>query len=372
LQEAQLYSVNLSSRGGGGNTVRNIMASFDSGINPKENFDVTPYAAALSTRLIAESDSWQLPRKFKISFSGTEEDNALAAFNDLGFIATVREGRHGFRVFVAGGMGCRPRLAKILHDFIEEDRVFHVCSAVKNLYRKHGNRKTKNSGRLRFLWEELGKEKFLEIYNRELSGLGQSPPLALDQTTFINTSIKKSLSGIQPKNIEGKHFQQWLKSYVSDQKQAGLKSVTIPLDLGDISSKDAVKLSRFISIFGDNTIRLTMTQNICVRNMPEAYLGNLYEVVSEISTLSHLPTICSRIIACTGANTCTAGVCLPQGAVPVIQRYILNNGLNSEKLQDVRIHLSGCPNSCGQHHVGDLGFYGRIARSLSERNALRL
>ncbi len=358
----ELYSVGLSSRGGGGNTVRNIMASYASGISTNEIFDVTPHAVALSSRLIGEKDSWNFPRKFKISFSSTQEDNALAAFNDLGFIASRKNGERGFRVYVAGGMGCRPRLSKVLHDFIEEDRVYHVCAAVKNLYLEFGNRKTKNSGRLRFLWEELGEEKFRELYRQELTRVDDKEALELDFETFVNNLEIDQYAGIAPKIFSGEHFATWKNRYVSDQRQAGLKSVLIPLHLGDLQAEDGIKLSHFLAKFGENVIRLTMTQNIQLRNLPEAYLGNLYELVSEIETLSHLPEICGDIIACTGANTCTTGVCLPQGLVPVMQRYLLNSGLKSRAIQKIRINISGCPNSCGQHHVGDLGFYGRIAR----------
>ncbi len=358
----QLYSVGLSSRGGGGNTVRNIMASHDSGVNPDEVFDVTPHAVALSSRLIGESDSWSFPRKFKISFSSTAKDNALAAFNDLGFVATTHEQLRGFTVYVAGGMGCRPRLTKVLHEFIEEREVYNVCSAVKNLYLEFGNRKTKNSGRLRFLWEELGEEKFREIYERNLQRAEESDPLILDQVSFENRNTKSENISIQPKKVNGHHFSKWQQQYVTAQKQRGLSSVVIPLHLGDISANDGVKLGQFLSQFGENVVRMTMTQNIQVRNLPQEYLGNLFELVQEVNTLSHMPKLCGDIIACTGANTCTTGVCLPQGVVPVIQKYLFNSGLSQKTLTDVRINISGCPNSCGQHHIGDLGFYGRVAR----------
>ncbi len=358
----ELHGVGLSSRGGGGNTVRNIMASYDSGIRPDEIFDVTPHAVALSSRLIGEKDSWNFPRKFKISFSSTKEDNALAAFNDLGFVASGEKGAQGFKVYVAGGMGCRPRLSKVLHEFIEKDRVYHVCSAVKNLYLEFGNRKTKNSGRLRFLWEELGEKKFLDIYRQELAKIENQEPLELDHKSYENRMDLDHITGIRPKQIPDEHIAVWKNRYVSEQRQTGLKSVLVPLHLGDLRAEDGLKLSDFLSKFGENVMRLTMTQNIQVRNLPEAYIGNLYELVNEITTLSHLPEICGDIIACTGANTCTTGVCLPQGMVPVLQRYLLNSGLKSAAIGKIKINISGCPNSCGQHHVGDLGFYGRVAR----------
>ncbi|MCP4338228.1 MAG: hypothetical protein GY799_04925, partial [Desulfobulbaceae bacterium] len=358
----ELYSAQLSSRGGGGNTARNIMASCDSGINPEELFDVTPHAVALSSRLIAEGDSWNFARKFKVSFSSTKKDNALAAFNDLGFVATTREGRRGFTVYVAGGMGCRPRLSKILHDFIGEDQVYHVCSAVKNLYLEFGNRKTSNSGRLRFLWEELGEVRFREIYQRELARAEEKPILELDLESFENCCVISRRSGLTPRKVAGTGFRSWKKQYVTVQKQAGLYSALIPLALGDLQARDGIILSRFLEKFGENVMRMTMTQNIQIRNIPEEYLGNLYELVCEIETLSHLPKLCGDIIACTGANTCTTGVCLPQGLVPVVQKYLVNSDVNLSALQDLKLNISGCPNSCGQHHAADIGLYGRIVR----------
>lgn len=356
----QLLSVGLSTRGGGGNTVRNIMASYDSGINPKEVFDVTPYAVSLSNRLIAEPDSWNFPRKFKISFSSIKNDNALAAFNDLGFIAKIKNGQKGFKVFIAGGLGCRPRLSKVLHDFINEEKVYQVTKAVKNLFLIYGNRKSKNSSRLRFLYEELGKIKFQELYEQEFKKAANEPELDLSFDQFVN---KNKASGLLPRFISLNAFDVWKKRFVKTQKQEGLKSILIPIALGDILADDAIKLARTLKNFGENVIRLTMTQNIHVRNIPHEYLGNIFELVNEISTESHLPVACSNITICAGADTCTTGVCLPKGVAPVIKKYLDASGVLNRLESDFRINISGCPNSCGQHHIGDIGIFGRIARN---------
>jgi len=357
----ELYDIGLSSRGGGGNTVRNIMASFNSGINPNESFDVTAHAVALSSLLIAQDDSWNFPRKFKISFSSTKMDNALAAFNDLGFIATIKDGKKGFKVYVAGGLGCRPRTSKILHDFILEDKVHQVTLAVKNLYLLYGNRKSKNSSRLRFLFEELGKEKFFNLYNQEFQKLTELPKLALHHEQFINRN--ETPKELAPRFIDLEAFYLWKKRFVKDQSQEGLKSVLIPIALGDLSSDDAIKLGAILKNFGENVIRLTMTQNMVLRNIPLEYLGNVFELVNEINTESHLGSACANITICAGADTCTTGVCLPKGVVPVIKKY-LDSARVFEKLdKDFKINISGCPNSCGQHHIGDIGIFGRIARN---------
>ncbi len=357
----ELYDIGLSSRGGGGNTVRNIMASFNSGINPNESFDVTAHAVALSSQLIAQEDSWNFPRKFKISFSSTKMDNALAAFNDLGFVATINDGKKGFKVFVAGGLGCRPRTSKILHDFILEDKVYQVTLAVKNLYLLYGNRKSKNSSRLRFLFEELGKEKFFNLYNQEFQKLNEIPRLALHHEQFINRN--ETSRELAPRFIDIEAFDLWKQRFVKDQSQEGLKSVLVPIALGDLSADDAIKLGGFLKNFGENVIRLTMTQNIVLRNIPLEYLGNVFELVNEINTESHLGSACANITICAGADTCTTGVCLPKGVVPVIKKYLDAASVFERLDKGFKINISGCPNSCGQHHIGDIGVFGRIARN---------
>lgn len=126
----QLLEVGLSTRGGGGNTVRNITASFDSGVAADEVFDVSPHAFALTTRLVSEPDSWLLPRKYKIAFSNSPADNARAAFNDLGFIAKVQDGVKGFEVYIAGGMGTKPQVGHRLHEFVPDTEVCLIAEAI--------------------------------------------------------------------------------------------------------------------------------------------------------------------------------------------------------------------------------------------------
>src|ERR1035437_1221020 len=159
----ELLTVGLSTRGGGGNTVRNIMVSWDAGITPDEPFDVTPYAVSLTSMLIREADSWTLPRKYKISFSNTEKDNGHSVFNDLGFIARKEGGVEGFQVYVAGGMGSTPQVGQVLHPFIPAAQVDRVTEAVKKVFDRHGNRNNKHAARLTFLWNKLGEEKCREF-----------------------------------------------------------------------------------------------------------------------------------------------------------------------------------------------------------------
>lgn len=357
-----LRSAGLATRGGGGNTVRNITASWDSGIAPHEVFDVTPWAVALTNRLIAEPDSWLLPRKFKIAFSNSARDNAFATLNDLGFIAARdRDGAEGFKVYVAGGMGRKPSVGHLLHEFIPLSDVYRVAGAVKRVFAEHGNRRNKHAARLRFLWRSLGREKFEELYSRELENLRKDSDSSLSVVPVENRADLDT--DVRPVPGEGVEFESWRKRYVSPQSQAGLYCVTIPLLLGTIDADTLVRLADFAASFGENTLRATTTQNLTLRNVPEEYLGNAYRASAGWTELCGEPRLMGDCIACAGASTCQLGICLPRGAVAAIRRELSCHEIDLDSLGDFRLNLSGCSNTCGRHVAADLGFFGKARRT---------
>jgi len=357
-----LLSAGLSSRGGGGNTVRNIMASVDSGINADEVFDITPYAIALTSQLISEPDSWNLPRKYKITFCNGPIDNANVTMQDLGFVARVKNNRKGFQVFVAGGMGAKPMAGQLLYDFVPEDKVYPIAAALKRLFDKHGNRKNKHAARLRFLWQSLGKEEFIRLFEEELNAVEKEHPVLLPIEKVEHILSVRTFSDILQRKQQkiSDTVQRWRNNYVNEQKQKGLFSIKVPLPLGDISSEQAAQLARLIEPFGENVLRCSMDQNFHIRNIPEACLDDIYQGISQITLLATQPAVLSNIIACAGASTCKLGICLPRGAVSEIYKRISVETHCNASLP--RIHLSGCPNSCGQHWTADLGFFGKAGR----------
>jgi len=352
----ELLSVGLSTRGGGGNTVRNIMASWDAGISPAEPFDVTPYAVGLTSRLIEEADSWTLPRKYKIAFSNTENDNSHSVFNDLGFIARKENGIEGFQVYVAGGMGSKPQIGHLLHSFLPAPQIYRVAEAIKKVFDQHGNRKNKHAARLRFLWNKLGEDTFRDLYGREFQALGNVP---LDGVTEMTNS--GLFSGTAHKD-ESPNFFLWKQRFVIPQKQGGLFSILLPVPLGNLPAARAIELADFLAPYGENVLRCTMEQNLSIRNIPEAYLGNLYQLLSGFFDLVKAPKFFGTSIACTGASTCKLGICLPRGALTTVTKKLASSTLNLDGLSDFRLNISGCPNSCGGHPKADLGFYGQVGR----------
>jgi sulfite reductase (ferredoxin) len=359
----ELLEFGLAARGGGGNTVRNILVSPEAGVGVDEVFDPSSYAFALTTRLIAEADSWLLPRKFKIAFSNSAADTGYARFNDLGFIAQLRDGQRGFRVYVAGGLGTKPQVGHLLDEFVPANDVYQVTTAVKRLFDRHGNRKNRNAARLRFLWNSLGDTRFRQLYQEQLQAVRAegAAPLTLDEVS--NPAVHPEFAPhFAPDQDDSAEFLLWKQRYVEPQKQAGLFSVIVPLFLGNLGTDDALRLAQFLAPFGDHVLRATFGQNLRLRNIPEAWLANVFHTVRDIGALTTAPRLLGNSISCTGADTCRLGICRPKGALTAVVERLTASSLDLNQIPDFRLNLSGCPNTCGQHMLADLGFYGNVAR----------
>lgn len=353
-----LLKADLSTRGGGGNTVRNVMVSWDAGIALAEPFDVTPYAVSLTSMLIAEPDSWTLPRKFKVAFSNTDEDNSSGAFTDVGFIAATRDGVRGFKVYVAGGMGAKPQAGHLLHPFVPAGEIYRIAAAIKRVFDRHGNRKNKHAARLRFLWNKLGEAKFRELYEAARREIGDIPLRALPEiNNEPGTAVPKALV-----HADTPEFTLWKRRFVKPQRQGGLCSVLVPVPLGQFPWCQAQQLVEVLAGYGENVLRFTRDQNLSLRNIPASCLGDIYAAVKDFSELAAVPKFYGDCIACTGADTCKLGICLPRGALTALTRKLLSAGLALDALNDFRLNISGCPNTCGAHMTADLGFYGQVGR----------
>ncbi len=357
----QLYRLGLSSRGGGGNTVRNIMASEDAGIAKDEIFDVTPYALALTNTLIAESNSWSLPRKYKIAFAGNDSDNANATFNDLGLIATTRSGEKGFKVYIGGGLGSKPTAGFKLSDFVPATDLLYVGEALKVLFSEHGNRRNRHKARIRYIFYKLGEERvfglFYEIFNR----LKAEDNYELVLPEVLESAREGLVIDFNPENGL---FGKWLKRYVKEQKQSGLYSVEVPFNQGMVKTETFIRLAEFLAPLGEDVIRFTMRQNILLRNIPGQLLESLYQELKDLGLEVDLPRILNSLVACAGADTCRLGICLSRGASSAIKKSL--SGISEaqlDELSDINVNLSGCPNSCGQHSIAQLGFYGKASRN---------
>lgn len=356
-----LYGGGLSTKGGGGNTVRNITACYDAGVCPKEIFDVSPYATALTEFLLPDPLSYQLPRKYKIAFSGCSEDCASATVNDVGFIAKSQNGNKGFAAYVGGGMGAKSRIGDLLEVFVPEHEIHLIAEAIKRVFDKHGNRKNKHKARLRFLIEQIGLQKFRELYEDELSELHKESP-KLPEIGSLQDTDKSHSAKETPQTDFGK----WRESNVVPQKQEGYFLVHIPLTLGDIDTNSMNRLADVVENHGERMLRTTQNQNAVLRWASDNELPELYTKLKSLGLDPTPPPIFRDLVTCTGASTCQLGICLSRGLSKAIVEKLLQSKIDLNELGDFKVHISGCPNSCGRHPVAQIGLFG-AARRIGDR-----
>ena len=359
-----LQEIGLATKGGGGNTVRNIIVSEFSGIGKSEVFDTTPYAMALTSAMVAEADSYLMPRKLKIAFSSDEHFIDYAGVNDIGLVAQIRDGERGFRVYIGGGAGSKPSVGWLWRDFLPADDLYALVKAVKTFFNAHGNRKDKYKARLRFIFYKLGKEETFRLIDEYFEKEKANANVNLNVN--LNLDENKNEKNSQISNLNSQ-LKSWESRYVTPQRQQGLASVVIPITLGNIwlddaeSVKNLKALLEFVSKFGDNTLRFTPKQNIRLRNIPVQALDELHTLLYKyVPENIDKPAILNNIVSCTGADTCRLGICLSKGLAAAITKALADSGLDLDLLQDARINVSGCPNLCGQPLWSDLGFVGKV------------
>ncbi|MCD7964019.1 MAG: sulfurtransferase TusA family protein [Rikenellaceae bacterium] len=363
----ELKKIGLSSKGGGGNTVRNILVATTSVITDIESFDPTPHAEAITTKLIAETDSFTLPRKLKIAFSNNEDDTDFAAINDIGFIAKIKNGQRGFKLYVGGSVASKPTVGWVFADFIPEEDIFAVAGAVKKLFSEHGNRKNKHKARIRHIFYRLGAEEVKRLFDEYFKEEKKTAPKFVPDRYIekINPSCNGNISS-EPVD---KDFLTWKNRYATAQKQYGLYSVVVPFIHGNINIGDERFLTqfqiflRFLEFIGDDTVRFSVQQNIILRNIPESFLFQTYSHIHSINPEIKYPLLTNNIVSCTGADTCRLGICLSKGLAAAIRRKLINEGAGLDNIPEVRLQISGCPNSCGQQVWADLGFSGKALRN---------
>ncbi|MCI5125808.1 MAG: nitrite/sulfite reductase, partial [Candidatus Electrothrix sp. AR5] len=270
----KLKEIGLSCKGGGGNTVRNLIANHDSGISTKEVFDVQPCLLALAERLLRESDSWELPRKMKIAFSSLAEEAAFGFVQDIGFAAHLNiEGKQGFRVYVGGGLGAHPKVGVQLHEFVHQEEVYNVVRAVKNMFHLYGNRRNKHRNRIKFLLhDDLGTSAFRTYYRQELNKVLERGYAKLNVGVIDNSENAERDIALAPQHEESDDFRIWKKRHVARQRQKGLCRIKLPVFSGNLHAEDCSALEKFLRPFGENTLRLGTDQNLYLVNIPEVFL----------------------------------------------------------------------------------------------------
>ena len=349
-----LLEVGLSARGGGGNTVRNITACPRAGVCPQEEFNVAPYAIATAEYLLQDRSSFNLPRKYKIVFSGCSADCAFASVADLGFFAHQKNGVKEFAVYAAGGLGSNPAVAAKIGDFIEAGEVFEVAEAIKRLFDKHGDRSNKHKARLRYVLRRVGAEEFIKLYNEERAelrkqGLQGEIPEVRDITSRFEV-LKAATNNNQP----------LLPNNVMTEKTLGLFTVRLRLKYGDIPADDLVKIGQIAERFGQGLIRTTQLQDILITSVPSQNIESVLGALKELS-IDVLGNSNPKIVTCTGAATCKLGLCLSRNLANAVSKEFHEKNISVGN-SNLVVRISGCPNSCGNHYIADIAFEGKAKR----------
>ncbi len=349
----KLLAVGLSARGGGGNTVRNVSACPGSGICPNEKFEVAPYAVACAEYLLQDRSSFNLPRKYKIVFSGCPEDCAYASVADLGFFGAVQNGQNGFVAYAGGGLGSNPAVGVKIEDFIKDDEIFTVAQAVKNLFDKHGDRSNKNKARLRYVLKRVGEEEFVRMYKEEKNALGrQGLSGEIPEIRDIFAPFRaESPQGQSDEDASSQIERVW------PEKTPGLYSIWLTLNLGDITADGLMSVAETAEEFGSGLVRTTQLQNLLISGIKRPDVESALEKLKQnVKTLAPQNP---QIVACTGAATCKLGLCLSRGLATAVAGSVPETSPNG--FPPV-IRISGCPNSCGHHFIASIGFQGKAKR----------
>lgn len=360
----RLTAAGLTTRGGGGNTVRNVTACPYAGICPNECLDVTPCAQAVTDYLIALVGSYNLPRKYKIAFSGCGADCALAQVSDLGFIAEVRDGQPGFRVLAGGGLGSHSRVADVLLDWTPATEIIRVAEAVRRLFDQMGDRIHKHKARLRFVLERMGAPAFRQRFAEQVGEVAREGVPAWTERVPLHPAVPAGGVARPPQ-------EEWQAGVrVIAQRQAGYVAVIVHLPLGFLPAEDLARIVDLAEKYSaDAGLRTTRTQNLLLRFVKVGDLPALAEGLRGLRTDVVSPVPLDRFVTCAGASTCRLGICLARNAAQACAAALAEGGIARDTLEAMEFHLNGCSNACGQQPVGSIGFFG-LAQRVPERRTL--
>ena len=367
----RLAAVGITTREACGNSVRNVTACPLAGVCNTEAFDVTPYAQALADFLLGHPDCQDFGRKFKIAFSGCRHEACgLVYMHDMGALAVTRviDGveTRGFELYVGGGLGAVPHQAKLYDEFLPEDELLPTAQAIGRIFARLGEKKNRARARVKFLVAKLGIDEFRRLVREERELLPEDPAWR----SYLGELPSYGEEALHPGQALNGHelaagFEEWSETNVRAQPQPGYATVTVNLPLGDITSETLRSLAAISRRYIKDTIRATVDQNLVLRWVSQADLPALYTELNEIGLADPCAGTIVDVTSCPGTDTCKLGIASSRGlAAELRHRLAAQYHELDQAVKDLRIKISGCFNSCGQHHAADIGFFG-ISRKIN-------
>lgn len=352
----------LSSREACGNTVRNVTGDPWAGIQEGELFDPTPYAGAFARYWLRNPISQLLPRKFKVAFTATDDDNAITGIHDLGFIPRIENGEKGFKIVVGGGLSIMPRNAPVLREFSALDDYLRVSEAVVRIFEKADElRKNRAKARIKFLVDRVGIEEFKRMVDGELKGEWSKKDFRPDRLMYIhdeeaNAPAKKPRYD-QP-NGDQRAFTAFATANVKAQKQQGFSAIEVKVTRGDLKPEQFRGLANIMREYCGGYARMTVGQNIVLRWVRDESLYEVFQKLKEIGLADIGSQSITDVVSCPGTDSCKLGITSSMGLNLAIQERVELMEISDPLTKKIHIKMSGCPNSCGQHHIANIGFHG--------------
>jgi sulfite reductase (ferredoxin) len=361
----ELSDAGLSSREGCGNTVRNVTGDPWAGVAEDELFDPTPYAGAYVRYFVRHPTTQLMPRKIKTSFTGSDADRAISGIHDIAFLARERDGVRGFEFRVGGGTSIMPRIAPTVTEFVAADNGDYLmwAEAVLRIFdRQEWLRPNRARARIKVLVDKIGIEAFRELVDEELKGDWVAERdfdverLRYDDDEEANAP-EPPLSPSSP-NGDRSEFEAFVAANVQPQRQEGFSTVEVKVTRGDLTPEQFRGLAAIMREYTGGYARSTVQQNFVLRWVRDEALYDVWQRLGEIGLDAVGPREVTDVVSCPGTDSCKLGITSSMGLNRAIQERVEAMNITDPLTRRVHIKMSGCPNGCGQHHIGTIGFYG--------------
>lgn len=358
---ARLQEDDITIREACGNTVRNITASATAGIDPDEPFDVSPYAHEMFRYFLRNPICQDMGRKFKIAFSSSDKDSAYTFVHDIGFIPKLqiinqREVR-GFKVVIGGGLGPNPYHAQTAYEFLEEDMILPFAEALLRVFDRYGERQRRQKARFKFLLADIGLDEVKRRIEEEWKAVNHKK-YRVDPDVLPESSIPPSREYPETVLKDEEKYQRWLKTNVFEQKQKGFFGVYVKLPLGNMHHQKARLFADVADLYASNDLRITVNQGYLLRFVRPEALHSLFAALDDLGLADPGFDSVADVAACPGTDSCNLAISASTGLALELESVIRNEYADLIYNNDLKIKISGCPNSCGQHGLASIGFHG--------------
>jgi len=357
-----LGKVGVSTREACGNTVRNVTGDPWGGVAADEVFDVTPYAGAFARYWLRNPISQLLPRKMKVAFSSGDSDRAITGLHDMGFIPRIRDGVKGFEIRVGGGLSIMPRNAPVLTEFAPLDEYLRLSEAVIRIFEKADElRKNRQKARIKFLIDRVGIEEFRRMVDEELKGDWSKKDFSPERLLYIND--EEALAPARKPAYEHadgdmREFSAFVSTNVRAQRQQGFSTVEVKVTRGDLKPEQFAGIAAIMRDYTGPSARTTVQQNIVLRFLRDESLYEVWLRLKAIGLADAGAHQVTDVVSCPGTDSCKLGITSSMGLNAAIQAKVESMKIEDPLTKRIHIKMSGCPNSCGQHHIANIGFHG--------------